>query len=191
MVQTYIIENVEALWPKLDRTYVFDQKVKRSMPCDPRDQNAEFSCGFRMDNATAKSLFTAMKAHYVANKEAKWPDKLENPFVKDDNGTYTHKTNIKGAYKGEVTATPNQFDSQGNKLPADFQLTTGSTISLAVSFYAYDFNGKQNVSLRLKGVHRLSSTFHAKPAIRSTLWMAVLCLKMQIHLQRSLNRITC
>ena len=152
MVQTYIIENVEALWPKLDRTYVFDQKVKRSMPCDPRDQNAEFSCGFRMDNATAKSLFTAMKAHYIANKDDKWPDKLENPFVKDDNGTYTHKTNIKGAYKGEVTATPNQFDSQGNKLPADFQLTTGSTISLAVSFYAYDFNGKQNVSLRLKGV---------------------------------------
>jgi len=152
MTEAYIIENVEALWPKLDRTYAFDQNKKRSMPCDPREQNAEFSIQFRMNSETAKALFLQMKAHYAANKEDKWPDKLENPFVKDDNGTYTHKANLKGAYKGEVTTKPLQVDSQGTPLADDFQLTTGSTVSVAVSFYAYDFNGKQNVSLRLKAV---------------------------------------
>ena len=57
MADTYIIENVEALWPKLDQTYAFDKKANRSMPCGPRDANAEFSIAFRMDNATAKGLF--------------------------------------------------------------------------------------------------------------------------------------
>jgi hypothetical protein len=152
MAETYIIENVEALWPKVDRTYAFDQTKKRSMPCDPREQNAEFSIQFRMDSATAKALFTEMKASYDANKEPKWVDKLVNPFVKDDNGTYTHKANLKGAYKGEATAKPLQVDSQGTPLPDDFQLTTGSTVNVAVQFIPYDFGGKQSVSLRLKAV---------------------------------------
>lgn len=152
MAETYIIENVEALWPKVDRTYAFDQVKKRSMPCDPREQNAEFSIQFRMDNDTAKALFMQMKTAYDANKEAKWADKLTNPFVKDDNGTYTHKANLKGAYKGEVTSKPLQVDSQGTPLPDDFQLTTGSTVNVAVQLIPYDFGGKQSVSLRLKAV---------------------------------------
>jgi hypothetical protein len=152
MAETYIIENVEALWPKIDKTYVFDQKVKRSVPCNPRDTGAEFSIAFRMDNDTAKALFTHMKAAYAANKEASWPEKLVNPFVKDDNGTFTHKAVLKGAYKGEVTDKPLQIDSQGNTLPETFQLTTGSTVGVAVTFYPYDFGGKQSVSLRLKAV---------------------------------------
>jgi hypothetical protein len=152
MAETYIIENVEALWPKIDKTYVFDQKVKRSVPCNPRDTGAEFSIAFRMDNDTAKALYTHMKAAYVANKEASWPEKLVNPFVKDDNGTFTHKAVLKGAYKGEVTAKPLQVDSQGTPLPDDFQLTTGSTANVAVQFIPYDFGGKQSVSLRLKAV---------------------------------------
>ena len=152
MAETYIIENVEALWPKIDKTYTFDQSVKRSVPCGPRDQGADFSIAFRMDSATAKALFVQMKGAYDANKEPKWADKLVNPFVKDDNGTYTHKANLKGAYKGEVTNKPLQVDSQGTPLPDDFQLTTGSTVSIAVQLIPYDFGGKQNVSLRLKAV---------------------------------------
>jgi hypothetical protein len=152
MAETYIVENVEALWPKIDKTYAFDQSVKRSVPCSPRDQNAEFSIAFRMSSATAKALFMQMKGAYDANKEPKWADKLVNPFVKDDNGTYTHKANLKGAYKGEVTNKPLQVDSQGTPLPEDFQLTTGSTVSVAVQLIPYDFGGKQSVSLRLKAV---------------------------------------
>ena len=152
MAEQYIIENVEALWPKIDKTYVFDQKVKRSVPCSPRDTGAEFSVAFRMDGATAKALFLQMKAAYDANKEPKWEQKLANPFVKADDGTYTHKANLKGAYKGEITTKPLQVDSQGTPLKEDFQLTTGSTVGIAVQLIPYDFGGKQNVSLRLKAV---------------------------------------
>ena len=163
MAETYIIENVEALWPKIDQTYVFDQKVKRSMPCGPRDTNAEFSVNFRMNNATAKALFIQMSAAWNANKEASWPAKLENPFVKDDNGTYTGKANIKGAYNGKITDKPLQLDSQGTPLAEDFQLTTGSTISVAVSFYAYHMS-KENwgVALRLYAVQVIKYVPKAK-----------------------------
>ena len=33
----------------------------------------------------------------MANREDKWAEKLANPFVKDDNGTITHKAALKGA----------------------------------------------------------------------------------------------
>ncbi len=158
MADIYIIENVEALWPKLDQTYAFDKKANRSMPCGPRDVNAEFSIAFRMDTATAKGLFQAMSAAYMANREDKWAEKLANPFVKDDNGTITHKAVLKGAYGGQVTNKPAQYDSQGNMLPEDFQLTTGSTVSIAVKLVPYDFGGKQSVSLRINAVQVIKYT---------------------------------
>lgn len=156
MAETYFIENVEALWPKIDRTYVYDQKVKNSVPCDPRDNGAAFSIQFRMDNDTAKALFAQMKAAWLANREKSWPEKLTmeaSSLVKDDDGTVKGTSNIKGAYKGEVTARPLQVDSQGTPMPDDFQLTTGSTISVAVTFTPYHMS-KDNwgVSLRLKAV---------------------------------------
>jgi len=152
LAESYIIEGVEALWPRIDQTYAFDKKANRSMPCGPREVNAEFSIQFRMDNTTAKALLKTMSECYLANREDKWAEKLANPFVKDDNGAITHKSSLKGAYNGQVTDTPAQYDSQGNTLPEDFQLTTGSTVNVAVQLIPYDFGGKQGVSLRLKAV---------------------------------------
>ena len=156
MAETYIIEGVEALWPKADRTYAYNSKIKRSEPCDPRDQNAAYSVAFRMDGATAKSLSSAMKKAYADNRDDDWDEKLTNPFVKDDNGTYTHKANLKGAYNGETTTKPLEVDSQGTPLPKGFQLTTGSTVNVAVQLIPYRMKlGKEwesGVSLRLKAV---------------------------------------
>ena len=151
-MEQYIIKNVEALWPKINTTYHFDSNEGRSVTCEPTAPNAEFSIQFRMDNDTAKALFTAMSRSYQANKKEKWADKLERKFVKDDDGMFTHKANLKGAYKNQTTAKPIQVDAKGNRLPADFLLTTGSTVNIAVSFVPYDMGGKQNVSLRLRGV---------------------------------------
>jgi len=151
-MEQYIIKNVEALWPKINRTYHFDSNEGRSVPCEPNAQNAEYSIQFRMDNATAKDLYFAMSEVYQANKKDKWADKLERMFVKDDEGMFTHKANLKGAYKNQTTAKPIQVDAKGNRLPADFLLTTGSTVNVAVQFVPYDMGGKQNVSLRLKAV---------------------------------------
>ena len=59
-MEQYIIKNVEALWPKINTTYHFDSNEGRSVTCEPTAPNAEYSIQFRMDNDTAKALFTAM-----------------------------------------------------------------------------------------------------------------------------------
>ena len=151
-METYIIKNVEALWPKINTTYHFDSKANKSMPCGALDDGAEYSIQFRMDDTTAKALYMEMSKSYQANKKDKWADKLERPFVKDDEGMFTHKANLKGAYSNNKTIKPLQVDAQGTKLPDDFLLTTGSTVNVAVTFNPYDFGGKQNVNLRLKAV---------------------------------------
>jgi hypothetical protein len=156
MAETYIIENVEALWPKLNQTYAFDKKANKHMPCGPRDTNAAFSVDFRADSATAKALFAQMSAAYNANKEKSWPQELTleaSPLVKDDDGTFKGTSNIKGAYSGRITEKPVELDSQGNTLPEDFELTTGSTVNIAVTFVPYRMT-KDNwgVSLRLQAV---------------------------------------
>ena len=126
------------------------------MPCGPRDTNAAFSVDFRADSATAKALFAQMSAAYNANKEKSWPQELTleaSPLVKDDDGTFKGTSNIKGAYSGRITEKPVELDSQGNTLPEDFELTTGSTVNIAVTFYPY-YMSKENwgVSLRLQAV---------------------------------------
>ena len=156
MAETYIIENVEALWPKLNQTYAFDKKANKHMPCGPRDTNAAFSVDFRADSATAKALFAQMSAAYNANKEKSWPQELTleaSPLVKDDDGTFKGTSNIKGVYNGKITLKPVELDSQGNTLPEDFELTTGSTVNIAVTFVPYHMT-KDNwgVSLRLQAV---------------------------------------
>ena len=156
MAEPYIIKNVEALWPKLNQTYAFDKKANKHMPCGPRDTNAAFSVDFRADNDTAKALFAQMSGAYNANREKSWPEKLTieaSPLVKDDDGTFKGTSNIKGAYSGKVTLKPVELDSQGNSLPDDFELTTGSTINIAVTFVPYHMS-KDNwgVSLRLQAV---------------------------------------
>ena len=130
MAAPYVIKNVEALWPKLDRTYAFDQKANQSMPCDPMAPNAEYSIELKMDSETAKHLYIAMVKSYQANKKPDWPDKPANPMTKHDDGTRTVKCILKGQYNGEKTRKPLQFDSKNNPMDDDFQLTTGSKINI-------------------------------------------------------------
>ena len=151
-MDTYIIKNVEALWPKINQPYRYDQKAEKSMPCNALDPNAEYSIQFRMEKDTAKALHKAMSTAYTNNKKEKWADKLTNPFTNEDEGTFTFKSKLPGAFKNTPTTKPLQVDSKGNRLPDDFLLTTGSTVNIAVQFIPWDMGGKQNVSLRLRGV---------------------------------------
>ena len=41
---------------------------------------------------------------YQANRKDKWADKLESKFVKDDDGMYTHKANLKACIRSQTTA---------------------------------------------------------------------------------------
>ena len=153
MSEIYLIKNVEALWPKINTTYHFDNKVNKSMPCGALEDGAEYSIQFKMSESVAKDLFLAMSKSYQANRKEKWSAKLDKSvLVKDDDGMYTYKANLKGAYNNVVSKKPIQYDAKGTKLPDDFLLTTGSTVNIAVTFNPYDFGGKQSVNLRLRAV---------------------------------------
>ena len=59
------INDVEAMWPRLNTTYRFDNQKKKSIPCDPTDDGAKYEINFRMASAQAKKLFSEMKAAYT------------------------------------------------------------------------------------------------------------------------------
>ena len=150
------IENVEALWPRINRTYKYDAspKVRKSVPCDVFDDGASYTIQFRMTEGQAKDLYKRMKVAYAARQAENpdWPEKLSMPFKKDEDGTYTHKAKLKGAYGGEATRKPAQYDAKGVKLDDDFLLTNGSTVNIAVVFTPYHGMMGTGVSLRLRAV---------------------------------------
>ena len=152
----YILSNVEALWPRLNKTYKFDKGENRSVPCDAFEENARYETGFRMTKDQAKPLFVEMVKAYELEKEKNWPDKFAMPFDKDEDGTYIGKAVLKGAYGKEATAKPVQYDAKSVKLPDDFLLTTGSTVNVAFTFTPYCMRiGKtidSGVSLRIRAV---------------------------------------
>ncbi len=151
----YTVENVEALYPRINATYKFDNKANGgkggSIKCDPLDDGSAYEMSFVMAEAKAKALFKAMKAAYDAKKEGSWPDKFALPFKKNDDGNYVGKAKLKGAYGTDLTKPPLQVDAKNNELAKDFQLTTGSTVNLAVTFVPYNMR-ENGVSLRLNGV---------------------------------------
>ena len=149
----FLIDNVEALWPRLNTTYKFDNKEKRSVPCDVFDDGAKYELSFRMKSNQAKKLFAAMKAAYIEKSQDNWPEKFGNPFTKEDEGTFTFKSSLKGAYGKDATRKPSQYDAANTKLGDDFLLTSGSTVNIAGTFVPYHANGVgTGVSLRLNAV---------------------------------------
>jgi len=44
----YIVSNVEALWPRINKTYKFDNAENRTVPCDVFDEGAKYETRFRM-----------------------------------------------------------------------------------------------------------------------------------------------
>ncbi len=147
----YLVNNVEALYPRINKTYRFDNAENRSVACDPLDDGAAYEMSFVMSKEQAKELFAEMAKAYEEKREDKWPAKLEMPFAKNDDGMYVGKAKLKGAYGKDVTNKPMQCDARGTELPDDFLLTSGSTVNVAVVFIPYNMRD-HGVSLRLKAV---------------------------------------
>ena len=150
----YEISNVEAMWPRINRTYKFDAKEKKSVPCDAFDEGAAYTLQFRMTEAQAKELYKNMKTAYAAKQaeNSDWPDKFAMPFKKDADGSFTHKAKLKGAYGAEATRKPAQYSASNKKLDDDFLLTNGSTVNISVVFTPYHGAMGTGVSLRLDAV---------------------------------------
>ena len=154
-MQTYMLNNVEALYPRLDQPYKFQQGGGKNgqgatIPCEATAKGAEYTTKFKMAKAQAKELFKAMVAAYSEAKQDSWDD-LEMPFEKED-GFFIGKAKIAAAYDTSVVEPPRHYDADNQRLDAGFQLTTGSTVNLYLQLYVYNGNMGQGVSLRLRGV---------------------------------------
>lgn len=147
----YTIENVIALWPRINKTYKFDSIENRSVPCEASDPMAAYEMSFEMTQAQAKALWGEMLKAYDAKKQTGWPDKPTSPFKKTEDGTVTAKAKLKGNYGGDLTKKPLQVDAQNVKLADDFMLTTGSKVHIAVTFVPYNMR-EAGVSMRLRAV---------------------------------------
>ncbi len=151
---SYLLKNVTARYPRLDQPYRFDNKAGangQTVPCDAMEDGAKYEMEFVMDGAQAKKLYGAMATAYKAAKDKSWDDKLDMPFKKQEDKSYIGKCNLKAAYNGRATGGPAQFDADNKRMDADFQLTTGSTINVALELVPYKMSSC-GVSLRLRGV---------------------------------------
>ena len=81
------------------------------------------------------------------------------PYKRDDDNQGPigwQRQSSKGAYSGEVTNPPRQVDASRKKLPDGFELTTGSTVNIAVTVVPFNTSQQLNgVSLRLRAVQVL------------------------------------
>jgi len=150
----YVVSNVEAMYPKLDRTYNWSATENRSVPCGSLDDGAEYSVNFKMNKDAAKELHSFMKTLYESKKQKNWPA-YKNAFKKEEDEMFSYKASLKGSYNGQKTQRPTQYDAKVKELPEEFQLTTGSLVNIAIVGVPYSGSMGAGVSLRLKSVQVL------------------------------------
>ena len=52
---THLLKGVEALYPRIDKTYRWDNAKNKSVPCDATEKGAEFSLSFVMSTIRPKN----------------------------------------------------------------------------------------------------------------------------------------
>jgi|TARA_Y100000356_G_scaffold78907_1_gene65276 hypothetical protein len=152
----HVINNVEAIYPRINRPYRFDQKAGKTMPCEAHEDGAEFRLQFRMDRKQAGDLYKTMHQAYSATKANNWPDKFEPPFKDEGDGFFTFNAKIKAQYNNQITRPISHMDSKAQPLPEGFELTHGSTVNIACVLIPYHTKtAGTGVSLRLSAVQVL------------------------------------
>ena len=146
------INNVEAMYPRLDKPYSFNSMQNKSVPCDVFDDGAAYEVNFNMTKEQAADLYKNMVSAWNEGKEASWADKFDMPFKKLDDGRFQGKSKLKAAYGKNATRTPAQYDAKSIKLDDDFQLTSGSTVNINVELVPYSMTSSAGVSLRLRAI---------------------------------------
>jgi hypothetical protein len=169
--ETHIIRNVEARYPRIDKPYRFDTKAGKkgkSVPCDATEDGASYELDFVLDKDQAKELYQVMQVAFenAKGRDKSWDKKLNMPFKKQDDGTFTGKAKLRAAYDGVPTSVPDHFDAKNNRLEEGFMLTTGSTVHVAVELIPYKIaaTGASGVSLRLRGVQVLEYLPYKPPS---------------------------
>ena len=146
----YQLENVEALWPKLDRAYKFDAVQNRSVATDATDVEGSYEVNVVLNEADAKALAGAMRKEFNAQRKDDWkswtPKSLDDVFKKDETGHYIAKI-TKKTY-GDANSKPKQWMQDGSAAQPNFQLTTGSKICVQFIIKPWNYAGKAGVGLR-------------------------------------------
>tara|TARA_Y100000817_G_C16848344_1_gene540994 strand:- start:291 stop:1652 length:1362 start_codon:yes stop_codon:yes gene_type:complete len=165
----YIIESATVFWPKLDQPYLFDKSSNRSHPCDKDTENAAFEVDVHLDWKQAKKLRDAMKKYhekegtgsfvdgfaYVDPQTGREIDAEEAKKLDKEKRTWRKKCRVKAKYPWGYTQKPQMIKANLQPCPDDFQLTTGSTVNIKVSFTQYEV-GTRTVNCHPKAVQVLS-----------------------------------
>ena len=153
----YKFMNVVARYPKLNQPYVWSDDANSYVGTTHETPNAAFYCDAFLTNEQWQQADAAIKKvwkEFVAEQEKagkpiKKPTEFRSPLDEDADGKgyvkmklncYDEKTNVR------------QLDSKLNKLPLNFELTSGSKINARVVIKAYKSGAQQGITLRLTDV---------------------------------------
>ena len=149
--------NVVARYPKLNQPYVWSDDANSYVGTTHETPNAAFYCDAFLTNEQWQQADAAIKKVWKefvteqekAGKPLKKPNDFRTPLDEDGEGKgyvkmklncYDEKTNVR------------QLDSKLNKLPQEFELTSGSNINARVIIKAYKSGAQQGITLRLTDV---------------------------------------
>jgi hypothetical protein len=160
----FVIPRVDFKHPKLDQTYRFDQTEKRSEPCAPTAQNAEWSLNWLMKQDEARALIERFKKHYeeCRTRNAKLPPFSKVFGVKKvDDGMVMFKAKKRGVNKkGEVNKPPVVVDHAMKDL-ADRNIWSGShgTVRVIAIPATDPQDGSGGITLFLDGVQVIKPVY--------------------------------
>ena len=146
-----------ARYPKLNQPYVWSDDANSYVGTTHETPNAAFYCDAFLTNEQWQQADAAIKKvwkEFVAEQEKagkpiKKPTEFRSPLDEDADGKgyvkmklncYDEKTNVR------------QLDSKLNKLPLNFELTSGSKINARVVIKGYKSGAQQGITLRLTDV---------------------------------------
>lgn len=162
------LENVEALWPRIDRPYARNEATGSWDAVDATDPRGAYEMSALISEEQAKDLAGKMREVFNTHEKTKgkqWVISKKDPetgleadrvvkslddiFVKDD-GVYRAK--FKMPTYSDPTTKPRQFMHDGTKAADDFQLTMNSIIHVTFRIAAWTYGKKCGISLRPTGV---------------------------------------
>lgn len=149
--------NVIARYPKLNQPYVWSDKDNGYIGCNWDANGAAFYLDAYITNEQweeADKLVKQVWKEFVAEQEktgkpVKKPNEMRNPLDEDADGKGYVKMKLR-CYDEKTKVR--QLDSNLNKLPPNFELTSGSNINCKVTINAYRSGVHQGITLRLSDV---------------------------------------
>ena len=149
--------NVVARYPKLNQPYVWSDDANSYVGTTHETPNAAFYCDAFLTNEQWQEADKAIKkvwSEFVAEQEKagkpiKKPNDMRNPLDEDGDGKGFVKMKL-NCYDEKTSVR--QLDSRLNKLPLNFELTSGSKINARVVIKAYKSGAQQGITLRLTDV---------------------------------------